>query len=211
MRALLIHCHPSPESFTAAVRREIERTLREGGAAVRTLDLYADRFDPVLGREGWEGCRDDRARAPVAEHVAALRWADALVFVYPTWWYGLPAMLKGWLDRVLLPDVASALPDDGPIRPALTHVRQLAVFTTCGASPWLTRAVGAPGRRTIHRGVRPLCAPTCRRYFAAHYRMDVSTPESRARHLGRVEAECRRMLAHRRRDLPQPEGTPTGA
>lgn len=133
MRALLIHCHPSPESFTAGICALTQRVLREGGAAVQALDLYAEGFDPVLSREGWEGYRDARARAPVARHVEALRWADALVFVYPTWWYGLPAMLKGWLDRVLLPDVAFVLPDAGPIRPALTHIRQLAVFTTCGA------------------------------------------------------------------------------
>lgn len=211
MRALLIQCHPSPESFTAGIGALTQRVLREGGAAVQALDLYAEGFDPVLSREGWEGYRDARARGPVARHVEALRWADALVFVYPTWWYGLPAMLKGWLDRVLLPDVAFVLPDAGPIRPALTHIRQLAVFTTCGASPLLTFAVGAPGKRTLLRGVRPLCAPTCRRYFAAHYRMDSSTSESRARHLTRVEAQCRRMLAHRRRDLPQPEGTPADA
>ncbi len=211
MRALLIRCHPSPESFTAAIATLVERRLREGGAAVRMLDLYAEDFDPVMTREGWEGYYDDRARAPVARHVEALRWADALVFVYPTWWYGLPAMLKGWLERALLPDVAFVLLPDGAIRPALTQIRQLSVFTTCGASAWLTWAVGAPGRRTILRGLRPLCAPSCRTYFAAHYRMDSSTAESRARHLGRVDAACRRMLAHRRRDLPQPAGAPADA
>ncbi len=159
MRALLIQSHPSPESFTAAIGTLTERVLREGGAAVRRFDLYAEDFDPVLSREGWEGYHDDRARAPVARHVEALRWADALVFVYPTWWYGLPAMLKGWLERALLPDVAFVLPEDGPIRPALTHIRQLSVFTTCGASPWLTWALGAPGAGRSCAG----CARSARR------------------------------------------------
>ena len=57
----------------------------------------------------------DRNTRNVADHVAAIRWAEALVFVYPTWWYGLPAILKGWLDRVWVPEVAFTLP--GTSRP----------------------------------------------------------------------------------------------
>ena len=75
----------------------------------------------------------------------ALRWCDTLIFVYPTWWYGPPAMLKGWLDRVMLPDVAFLMPDpeNVTIRPALQQITRLGVFTTCGASYWLTSLIGA--------------------------------------------------------------------
>lgn len=198
MRALVIYCHPDPASFTAAVRDRVLARLAEAGAEVRLHDLYASGFSPVLSRAEWKGYLDAPAnRVPVAGETDDLAWCDTLIFVYPTWWYGLPAMLKGWLDRVLVPDLAFLMPDgvNRTIRPGLTHITRLGVFTTCGASRWLTFLVGAPGKRTILRGVRLLCAKGCRTAFAAHYLMDSSTPESRAHHLARVDRTMRRFLA----------------
>ena len=188
MRALVIHCHPRPDSFTAAVRDRVLDRLRAAGAEVRLRDLYAESFDPVLSRAELDIYEDPaRNTDPVAGHVDDIRWCDTLIFVYPTWWYGLPAMLKGWLDRVLLPGVAFEMPDEnGDIKPGLTHITRLGVFTTCGASWWLTRLVGDPGRRTILRGVRLLCARRCRTGFAALYLMDSVTDAKCARHLDRV-------------------------
>jgi putative NADPH-quinone reductase len=197
MRALVIYCHPHEGSFTAAVRDTVLARLAAAGAEVRLSDLYARGFQPVLTGPEWSGYLDCPAnRAPVAREVEDLRWCDTLVFVYPTWWYGLPAMLKGWLDRVLLPEVAFLMPDGAnrTIRPGLQQVTRLGVFTTCGASWWLTAFVGAPGRRTLLRGVGLLCAPGRRVAFAAHYLMDSSTPESRARHLARVAARVDRLI-----------------
>ncbi len=202
MRVLVVYCHPNPDSFTAAVRDTVFDRLAAAGAEVRVIDLYGDGFDPVLSQDDlavYEDCA--RNTDAVAGHAALLRWCDTLIFVYPTWWYGLPARLKGWLDRVLVPGLAFLMPD-GPnrtIRPGLTHITGLAVFTTCGASWWLTRIVGAPGRRTLLRGVRLICAPRCRTAFAAHYLMDSSTPDSRARHLARVAAKVDRFARGRGR------------
>ena len=196
-RALVVFCHPKPDSFTGAVRDMVLDRLAARGAEVRQIDLSARGFDPVLARAEWEGYLDTPAnRAPVAEDVASLQWADTLIFVYPTWWYGLPAILKGWLDRTMLPDVAFLMPDgvNRTIRPNLTHITRLGIFTTCGASWWLTAFIGAPGRRTLTQGVGLLCAPRKRRVFAAHYLMDSSTPESRARHLAKVAAKMDRLI-----------------
>ena len=202
MRVLVVYCHPNPDSFTAAVRDTVLDRLAAAGAEIRVVDVYGDGFDPVLSRAElaiYEDCA--RNADAVADQVALLRWCDTLIFVYPTWWYELPARLKGWLDRVLVPGLAFLMPD-GPnrtIRPGLTHITGLAVFTTCGASWWLTRIVGAPGRRTLLRGVRLICAPRCRTAFAAHYLMDSSTPDSRARHLARVAAKVDRFARGRGR------------
>lgn len=196
-RALIVYCHPSQGSFTAAVRETVLDRMTANGAEVRVIDLYARAYDPTLSLAEWEGYLDTpRNRQAVAEDVAALQWADTLIFIYPTWWYALPAVLKGWLDRTMLPDVAFLMPDGAnrTIRPGLTHIRRLGVFTTCGASWWLTTFVGAPGKRMLTRGIGLLCAPRHRRAFAAHYLMDSSTPESRARHLARVAAKTDRLL-----------------
>ncbi len=191
MRALVIYAHPVEGSFTAAIRDLVLDRLRAAGAEIRLRDLYAEGFHPILTAPEWTGYLDSpENRAPVRDHCADLEWCDTLIFVYPTWWYGLPAILKGWLDRVLLPDLAFLMPDGAnrTIRPGLHHIRRMGVFTTCGASRWLTFLVGAPGKRTLLRGVGLLLHPRARRVFAAHYLMDSSTPLSRKAHLARVRA-----------------------
>lgn len=195
MRALILFAHPKDDSFSAAVLATVRQALEARGAEYRVRDLYRSNFSPVLSAQELDRYLDETTNiAPVAQDVADLRWADTLIFIYPTWWYGLPAMLKGWLDRVLLPGVAFLMPTDGEdIRPGLTNIRRLAVFTTCGASWWLTQVIGAPGKRTLTRGVRAICAKGCRTSYAAHHLMDSATPESRARHLAKVAAKVERM------------------
>ena len=206
MRALVIYCHPRDTSFTAAVRDTVLNRLGAAGAEVRLLDLYAQGFDPRLSAAE-HACYEDESRncQPVRDQVAHLQWCDTLIFVYPTWWYGLPAMLKGWLDRVLVPGVAFKMPDasNPSIRPGLQHIRRLGVFTTCGASWWLTRVIGAPGRRTLLRGLRFICARDCRIFYAAHHLMDHSTNATRTAHLAKVARVTDRMAAGRMRRKPQ--------
>lgn len=205
MKALVVYCHPDPDSFTAAVRDLICDRLRAAQAELRLHDLYGDDFQPVMSRSEWKSyLQSPENRAPVAPQVEALAWCDTLIFVYPTWWYGLPAMLKGWLDRVLLPEVAFLMPDaaNGMIRPGLQHITRLGVFTTCGASFWLTALIGAPGKRTLLRGVGYLCAPRRRSVFAAHYLMDSASPASRQRHLTHVGRKMDRLLTPLAQDRP---------
>ncbi|MBR2688568.1 MAG: NAD(P)H-dependent oxidoreductase [Aquamicrobium sp.] len=187
MRVLVVYCHPVPESFCAAVRDAALDAIAAKGCEARLIDLYAENFDPVM-RDGERREYNERAPADpaLAHHIAHLKWAEAIVFVYPTWWYGLPAMLKGWLDRVWAKDVAFALDSGGRITPLMGHIRKIAVVTTCGAPRWWSHIVGHPGRKTILRGIRALCAKRCKTLFVAHYLMDASTPQSRQAFLGRV-------------------------
>lgn len=197
MRILLVYAHPNPASYTANIRAQVEEYAGIIGAELRVHDLYAEGFEPVMRPDEFAGYNDTpRNRAGVKRQCADIEWCDTLIFVYPTWWYGMPAILKGWLDRVLLPGMAFDLPkgEGDNIKPGLTHITRLGVYTTCGASWWLTRYIGAPGRRTLLRGVRLLCAKDCRTSFAAHYMMDSSTPESRAAHLGKVARALERLL-----------------
>ncbi len=187
MRVLVVYCHPVPESFCAAVRDAALDAIAAKGCEARLIDLYAENFDPVM-RDGERREYNERAPADpaLAQHIAHLKWAEAIVFVYPTWWYGLPAMLKGWLDRVWAKDVAFALDPGGRITPLMGHIRKIAVVTTCGAPRWWSHIVGHPGRKTILRGIRALCAKRCKTLFVAHYLMDASTPQSREAFLGQV-------------------------
>lgn len=193
MNVLLVYCHPCPDSFGAAMRDAALAGLAEAGHAVRLVDLYDQGFRPEMTDEERRRYHDAGANeAGVEPHVADLRWAEALVFVYPTWWYGLPAMLKGWLDRTLLPHVAFLMPTETRgIRGNLGNIRRMVVVTSCGASWWMSKLVGEPGRRTLTRGLRAICHPFCRTRYLALYRMDTVPADRRAAHLGRI----RRTLA----------------
>lgn len=198
MKALVVYCHPKEGSFSAAVRDLVVSKLKDTEADIRIIDLYRSNFSPTLTAQELDLYEDATCNTePVADHVASLKWCDTLIFVYPTWWYGLPAMLKGWLDRVMLPEIAFLMPspERKTIARGLSHITRLGVFTTCGASRWLTFFVGAPGKRTLFRGVGLLCAKPLKTAFAAHYLMDSSTPFSRKAHLDRVAKTMDRFLS----------------
>lgn len=187
MKVLLVYCHPRADSFSAALRDAVHETLRAGGHAVDLFDLYAERFQPVMDAAE-RGRYNDPAvnRQGIEDGIARLLRAEMLVFVYPTWWYGMPAMLKGWFDRVWAPGVVFDI-NGGVIRPLLTGVRHVAAVTTMGAPWWFAWFMGHPGRMFLSRGVRAVCAPGCRFTWLAHDRMDSSTPESRSRFLAKVK------------------------
>ena len=193
MRFLVVYCHPVDDSFCSAVHRTVLGAL-EPRHEVRDLDLYARGFDPVLSRqERVDYHSRGRNRRLVEDYLADIRWAEALTFVYPTWWYGLPALLKGWLDRVWIPHETFTLHDSGPpIRPNMHNIRHLSGATAYGAPWWLVKWSGEPGRKTLMRGIRPLCHPRCRTGWQALYKMDSATRADRERFLQRVERAYRR-------------------
>ncbi|SPF77147.1 FMN-dependent NADH-azoreductase [Aliiroseovarius pelagivivens] len=196
-RVLVVFCHPSPESFNASVKEAVLDTIQEAGAEVRVNDLYAREFNPVMEADELRNYLDTgRNRRGLEEDVESILWCNALVFIYPTWCYGAPAMLKGWLERCLLPGVAfdPTLGDSDTIPRGLAHITRLGVFTTCGASLALTHMMGSPGKNTFLRGVRALLALRCKTSFVAHYAMDKSTPTSRAAHLRKVRSKMRTLL-----------------
>ena len=191
MRILLVLAHPQPESFAHAVQERARAGLQRAGHEVRLLDLYGIGFDPVMSeadRRDYHTPGLNEVR--VADQLAHLRWAEGLVFVYPTWWYSLPAMLKGWIDRVWVPFATFELPQGlAPVQGRMQNIRLIGGFSTYGSPWWWIRLVsGDPGRRIVMKGLRPLCHRRCRSFWLGHYRMDSSTPASRARFLRKVEA-----------------------
>ena len=194
MRILLVYCHPVPESYCAALRDTAIAALGEAGHDIDVLDLYREDFEPIMQADERRAYNETgEADHPLPDHVSRLKRAQALVFIYPTWWYGLPAMLKGWLDRVITPGIGFELPaGPGPIKPLLTNIDKIAIVSTCGAPRWLLWWVGNPGRRTILRGIRALCGRRCQTMWLAHYLMDISTPESRTTFLDQVQKRLRR-------------------
>lgn len=177
MRILVVFCHPVETSYNAELHRQVVKSLTEAGHEVDDCDLYAERFDPVMSREERLGYHAVPAnRAPVQGYVDRLLRAEALVLCFPTWCFGLPAMLKGFFDRVLMPGVAFDISDPQNVRPALTHLRRIAAVVTYGRPRWTAWLMGDPPRKTVTRYLRLLTGNRARVDYHAYYHMNVATP-----------------------------------
>ncbi len=161
MRWLIVHANPDPNAFSAALRDQALASLASSGHDVRLIDLYGLGFNPNFSADEHRDYLEIATAHPdplVRAHIDLLRWAEGLVFVYPTWWTSLPAILKGWLDRTLLPHVAFTLdPKTQKVTPALSNIRRLVGITTTGSPSWRVRILGDGGRTTIGRTVRLVC------------------------------------------------------
>jgi NAD(P)H dehydrogenase (quinone) len=187
-RALVLFAHPCPESFSAALHREVVDTLTGRGWEVDDCDLNAEGFSPVLTAAERRGYHElGQNIGPVREHVERLRAAEALVMVFPVWNFGYPAVLKGFLDRVFLPGVSFRL-EDGKVKPNLTHIKRLAAVTTYGGTRMRAMLAGDPPRRSVTRAVWHVCRPMKMRYLAL-YDMNRATDGARGAFLGRVRKE----------------------
>lgn len=159
MHVLIVYAHPEPTSFCAALKDTAVATIGEAGHEAVVSDLYGEAFDPVAGRHDFLAAADptrfhyqseqlNAVRgggfcAELAREQARLEAADAVVFLFPLWWGGPPAILKGWIDRVLAYGFAyvdGCRFDSGLFR----HKRSLLCVTT-GGTPERFSADGVYG------------------------------------------------------------------
>ncbi len=202
MRVLVVFCHPVPDSFGAACRDRALAGLAAGGHEVRLTDLYGDGFEPAMSLPERQAHAEPGVAPELQRYADDLAWADTLVLVYPTWWGGQPAMLKGWIDRVWVAGVAWELPAGSAVlRPLLGNVRRIVVVTTHGSSKLVNALQGEGGKRTVFRSIRLMCSPRTRTTWCAMYGLDRATATDREQFLDRVERTLtlRRQRPWRRR------------
>lgn len=192
-------CHPRRDSFCGAAYDRVLAGLAAGGHEVRTCDLHADGFEPVLSLDDRRAHLvdhriDPTLRPDIERYVADLLWCEALVLVYPTWWSGQPAMLKGWFDRVLVQGVAWELPEGANrLRPLLHGITRIVAVTTHGSAKHINALEGETGKRTVTRAIRVLCNWRCRTTWLACYGVDRMSAAERASYLDRVERRLARL------------------
>lgn len=131
MKHLIIVCHPKRRSFTQAVAREYAKALKALGHKTVVRDLYRLRFDPVLGAGELLDAAKPSIPSAVRREQRHLAEADAVAFFYPLWWAFMPAMVKGYIDRVLSAGFAYDVEGDDMI-PRLSGKKAL-IFTSSGA------------------------------------------------------------------------------
>jgi len=187
MRVLVVFAHPSETSFVAALHDQIVATLREGGHAVDDLDLYAERFDPVMPRQAFRDYVDPATnREGIGRYVERLRAAESLVLVFPVWQDGFPAILKGFFDRVFVPGVSFRIDERGLFLPMLSNIGRIGAVGAYGGGRRRASLMGDPTRRFVERNLEALVAPGARCDYLACYDMNDSTPATRARFLAKV-------------------------
>jgi putative NADPH-quinone reductase len=191
MKVLLVVAHPCADSYTHACAEAAARGLAGAGHSVDTIDLYAEGFRAQMSRVERDAYESEQPILDpmVADHAARLSGADAIVFVYPTWWSGLPAVLKGWLERVMVPGVAFTLDETTrKLRPGLGNIRHIVGLSTYGSSSRYVKLMNDNGRRILTRALRMSCGWRVRRTWLALYALDTADAQRRQRHLERIEA-----------------------
>ncbi|MDO7903553.1 NAD(P)H-dependent oxidoreductase [Pseudomonas sp. K1(2024)] len=154
-RILVVLGHPSSDSFCAALGQTYVQAASEAGHEVRILDLPALAFDPVLH----EGYRQIQPLEPdLRQAQEQILWAEHLVFVYPIWWGGIPALLKGFFDRVFLPGFAFKYRKDSAFPEQLLKGRTAHLLVTMDTPPWYYRWVyRMPGLHQMRKTTLAFC------------------------------------------------------
>ncbi len=189
MEVLVVCAHPQEDSFNHAIVAAVQKGCARAGHQVTTLDLYALGFTAAMSTAEHRAYHGEQPVLDpmVAEHVALMQRAQILVFVYPTWWSQPPAILRGWLERVLVPGVAFRFDDKGKVRPGMQHIKRIIGVSTYGASWTYVKLLNDGGRRMLTRALRLNCGVRTPTTWIGLYAMDSAGDEGRAAFLDRVE------------------------
>lgn len=150
-KILLVQAHPCSDSFSAAIADAVVTGAKEGGHAIRRRSLYQEKYQPVITAKERTSYFDTvkgalRLNSDTKSHLADLYWCDSLVLVYPTWWFNMPAMLKGYFDRTFVPGPKGEGAWDFPkgakdpeaasngLVPRLTNVKRMLGISTCASA-----------------------------------------------------------------------------
>lgn len=154
-RILVIMGHPGAQSLSSSLAKIYAQGARQAGAEVRELNLRELKFDPSL-HEGYQVIQELEPDLVAAQ--ADLLWAEHLVFVYPVWWGGLPALLKGFIDRVFLPGFAFKFRENSTLWDGLLKGRSARLITTMDTPSWYYRWIfKAPSHQQMKRAVLGFC------------------------------------------------------
>jgi NAD(P)H dehydrogenase (quinone) len=213
-RVLLILVHPCGlESFCGSCAQSALKGLKAAGHDVRFRAVYGvdtddnlhkqkkvpDEFKPLpilltpalgsMEKDKYSSLAlqgSDEVSHAQQQIFEDLKWAQALVFVYPTWWMNVPATLKGFFDRCFLPHVAFEVKTGG-LKPLLTNIEKVGVVSTYGAPEHIVFGAGDNGRNMISRCIRPLFHSSCTLKWLGLYEMDGTSKQSRECFLAQIE------------------------
>ncbi len=140
MKHLMVYSHPNPKSFCHAILETASVALKAKRHEVMVRDLYALGFDPVLKGSDFEGFKSGKIPSDIRTEQEHIAWADVITFIYPIWWTGLPAMIKGYIDRVYSLGFAYSVGEWGPV--GLLTGKKAIIFNTTGTAKEIYDSAG---------------------------------------------------------------------
>ncbi len=195
MKCLVVVAHPLTDSFCHALTEASLEALKEAGHEHRLADLYRSGFSPCLTAAERASYYQDFDASALTREIDDLLWAEAVLLIFPTWWFGPPAILKGWFDRVWAPGVAYDHAGDlGPIKPRLGQLKQVLAITTMGSPWWVDHLVlRRPVRRVLKTAILQACAPQADLTFISFYKAERIDAKFAAAAMARVRAAISRL------------------
>lgn len=165
MKHLIIYAHPNEQSINSRLKETIVATIKENGHEIVTRDLYALQFDPILSLSDMQGQRVGKVDAAIHEEQQHLAWADVVTFIYPIWWTGMPAIMKGYIDRVM--SYGFAYRYDKGVQMGLLKGKQAYVINTQGKSHLEYQASGMDQalKLTSDTGIFTYCGFEVKNHF----------------------------------------------
>ena len=185
MNHLIVYTHLNPESFTKAVVDEVEIVTRKNGHETKIIDLYGDQFNPVLEFPDIQySFMDGEAPDDVEKYQEDISWADHITFVYPLWWEQMPAMLKGFIDRVFTNGYAYTYDDNGPKGLLIDKSVQL-IINTGNTSEYLSQS-GMHGaiKKVVEVGIFEFCGMDVKTIFFGN--VALGSDEDRRQYLSQI-------------------------
>ncbi|WP_020561186.1 NAD(P)H-dependent oxidoreductase [Thiofilum flexile] len=175
MKCLVVIAHPNTDSLCHSLAQSAIQSLIDAGHEVEVEDLYQHGFSSELTiteRQTYYAPVFDASQ--LQAQIERLLSAQVLVLVFPTWWFGFPAILKGWFDRVWAPSIAyDHARDLGAIKPKLYNLRYTLAITSLGSPWWVDYLVlRKPVYRVLKIALLHTCAPTCRFKMLSLYKAE---------------------------------------
>jgi NAD(P)H dehydrogenase (quinone) len=165
MKHLIIYAHPNQGSLNSHFKTILAEHLQQGKHEVVVRDLYQLNFNPILSLEDMDGQRKGQVASDVKQDQDFITWADCITFIHPIWWTGLPAIMKGYIDRVF--SYGFAYRYDQGIQKGLLTGKQVVIINTHGKSQAEYGAIGMDKALSLtsDKGIYTYCGLEIKQHF----------------------------------------------
>jgi len=192
MNCLVVLAHPLNNSLNKHLADKTIQHLKNKGYKVTVKDLYGESFNPVLNKlERASYYAEQFDDLQMKSDIAQLKKAESLVLIFPTWWFGFPAILKGWFDRVWAPGHAYEHASDfGPIKQCLSNLKEMKVITTLGSPWWVDMFIlRKPVKRVLKLALLGACAKNCKFKMLSLYKSEKLSQQKVDKFVGKIESQ----------------------
>lgn len=157
MRYLIIYAHPNPKSFNQAIKEIVEDKLKKAGNSLEVRDLYGIEFNPQLSGSDFATWHQGKSPVDIKAEQDYIKNSDTLIFIHPIWWFNMPAILKGYIDRIFSYGFAYGVNESGPYG-LLTDKKVILINTTGGSEEnYIKYGYNAALKKTIEDGIFGFC------------------------------------------------------